>query len=146
MPAPLPRPIPAPAARQVLPLAVSLLVAPGSQPALTITLEPEALGRVEVRLARGEGGAAALRLVAERPETLALLARDRAELHQGLAASGLALPPENLSFALSGEAGGEAGGGDRRGPPARGGGRAATATAEAEGERPLLLSLIDLRV
>ncbi|MCX7371576.1 MAG: flagellar hook-length control protein FliK, partial [Alphaproteobacteria bacterium] len=93
---------PPPPTRQLLPVTVALLVSPGSQPAFSITLEPQELGRVEVRLARGADGETKLRITAERAETVALLARDQRDLQQGLALSGVPLANEAISIELAG--------------------------------------------
>jgi hypothetical protein len=86
-PPPPPRPAPsAPPARQVAPFAVSLALGPDSR--LDLTLEPVELGRVEIAIER-QGGEAVVTLRAERPETLALLQRDRAELERALHDAGL---------------------------------------------------------
>jgi Meckel syndrome type 1 protein len=99
-------PIPWPA-RQVVPFAVSLAL--GSDDSISLTLDPVELGRVEVAITRGAEAHVSLR--AERPETLALLQRDRAELERALAGTGLGSESRspNLSFGL-----GFGGGGDDR--------------------------------
>lgn len=90
-------PIPWPA-RQVVPFAVSLAL--GSDDILNLTLDPIELGRVEVAIARGTDAHVSLR--AERPETLALLQRDRAELERALAGTGFGTEGRapSLSFSL----------------------------------------------
>lgn len=100
-------PIPWPA-RQVVPFAVSLAL--GSDESISLTLDPVELGRVEVAITRGAEAHVSLR--AERPETLALLQRDRAELERALAGTGLGSESRspNLSFGLGFGGGGE----DRR--------------------------------
>ena len=102
-------PIPWPA-RQVVPFAVSLAL--GSDDSISLTLDPVELGRVEVAITRGAEAHVSLR--AERPETLALLQRDRAELERALAGTGLGSESRspNLSFGLGLGFGG--GGDDRR--------------------------------
>jgi Meckel syndrome type 1 protein len=112
--APAPEPLAAPArptapipwpARQVAPFAVSLAL--GSDDTISLTLEPVALGRVEVAIARGAEAHISLR--AERPETLALLQRDRAELERALAGTGFNADGRapSLSFGLGFGAGGD---------------------------------------
>ena len=90
-------PIPWPA-RQVVPFAVSLAL--GSDDSISLTLDPGELGRVEVAISRGAEAHVSLR--AERPETLALLQRDRAELERALAGTGFGAEGRapNLSFGL----------------------------------------------
>jgi Meckel syndrome type 1 protein len=90
-------PIPWPA-RQVVPFAVSLAL--GSDDSISLTLDPVELGRVEVAITRGAEAHVSLR--AERPETLALLQRDRAELERALAGTGFGAEGRapNMSFGL----------------------------------------------
>jgi len=90
-------PVPWPA-RQVVPFAVSLAL--GSDDRISLTLDPVELGRVEVAISRGAEAHVSLR--AERPETLALLQRDRAELERALAGTGFGAEGRmpNLSFGL----------------------------------------------
>lgn len=101
-------PPPPPPARQVAPVAIALAFAPGQ---FSIALDPPQLGRVEIAVQR-EGDGHQVRVLAERPETLALLERDRGELDRALAEAGVPLGEGALSFALAGDAGGS---GDARG-------------------------------
>lgn len=96
-------PVPWPA-RQVAPFAVALALGPDAS--ISLTLEPGELGRVEVAIER-TGAEAHVSLRAERPETLALLLRDRAELERALADAGLGRGDAggpSLSFGLGGDA------------------------------------------
>ena len=77
-----------------------------------MALEPEELGRVEVRVERGaEGEAATVRVVAERPETLALLQRDARQLDRALQGAGIALAEGAMRFSLASHEQGTAGDG-----------------------------------
>ncbi|PZP47966.1 MAG: hypothetical protein DI601_01745 [Azospirillum brasilense] len=112
------RPLPPPPAGQIAPVVVGLGLGTEAEGRVEVVLEPAELGRVEIRLER-DGGKASLHVQAERPETLALLQRDGAELNRALSQAGLA--PEgglSMSFSLSG---GDSGNGTRRdgpsGPP-----------------------------
>ena len=112
------RPLPLPPAGQIAPVVVGLGLGTEAEGRVEVVLEPAELGRVEIRLER-DGGKASLHVQAERPETLALLQRDGAELNRALSQAGLA--PEgglSMSFSLSG---GDSGNGTRRdsssGPP-----------------------------
>ncbi|AWV22287.1 Flagellar hook-length control protein FliK [Roseomonas mucosa] len=112
------RPLPPPPAGQIAPVVVGLGLGTGAEGRVEVVLEPAELGRVAIRLER-DSGKARLHVQAERPETLALLQRDGAELNRALSQAGLA--PEgglSMSFSLSG---GDSGGGTRRdgasGPP-----------------------------
>ncbi|TDG02593.1 flagellar hook-length control protein FliK, partial [Paracraurococcus ruber] len=99
--------------RQLAPIAIALALGPGRTPRLTVALEPEALGRVEIRIEREAGGeTSAVRVLAERPETLALLQRDARELDRALGQAGVAVAEGGLRFDLAGgdrPAGGEGG-------------------------------------
>ena len=96
-------PAPPPPVRQVTPIAIALAFVPGPQAGFTLALEPAELGRVEIRMRRdGEGHV--LHIVAERPETLGLLQRDRQELNASLAQAGLRLDGQGLTFGLESEA------------------------------------------
>ena len=136
-------PIPWPA-RQVVPFAVSLAL--GSDDSISLTLDPVELGRVEVAITRGAEAHVSLR--AERPETLALLQRDRAELERALAGTGLGSESRspNLSFGLGFGGSGD----DRRDrrPAARDGQAARPAMATpaplAHQAAPTARGLIDL--
>ena len=92
----LPTPMPA---RQLAPVVVSLALGRGDE-ALTIALDPVELGRVEVSIGQGKE-AGQLRIVAERPETLALLQRDQRELDRALNQAGLGDMARSLSFSLA---------------------------------------------
>ncbi|NKC33731.1 hypothetical protein HEQ75_22905 [Roseomonas sp. BU-1] len=85
-------------ARQLAPFAVALAL--GADSSLTLTLDPVELGRVEVAIER-QGAESAIRVTAERPETLALLQRDARELERALADAGLGQRGPSLSFGLS---------------------------------------------
>ncbi len=97
------RELPAPPARQLAPVVVSLALGRGDE-ALTIALDPVELGRVEVSIGQGKE-AGQVRIVAERPETLALLQRDQRELDRALNQSGLGDMARSLSFSLASDQG-----------------------------------------
>jgi Meckel syndrome type 1 protein len=140
-----PPPMPA---RQVAPFAVALALGPDA--AVSLTLEPVELGRVEVEIARS-GAEAQISLRAERPETLALLVRDRAELERALAGAGLGAEDgrgPSLSFGLGA---GNAGDGQRErqsAPRGQAGSRpvAAVTPAEATTRPAPARGLIDIAI
>jgi flagellar hook-length control protein FliK len=97
------RELPAPPARQLAPVVVSLALGRGDE-ALTIALDPGELGRVEVSIGQGKE-AGQVRIVAERPETLALLQRDQRDLDRALNQAGLGDMARSLSFSLASDQG-----------------------------------------
>ncbi|MCF4165234.1 flagellar hook-length control protein FliK [Zavarzinia compransoris] len=111
-----------------------------------ISLTPDDLGRVDVRLEFGEDGRVAAHVYADRPETLAMLQRDRGDLARALAGQGVNADASNLTFSLRGDeqgarnfAGGDGGAGQRDGGrrgQGRGRGAAAFAATEAAAARP----------
>ncbi|MFC7693000.1 flagellar hook-length control protein FliK [Paeniroseomonas aquatica] len=105
-PAPPPAPVPArtapppPPARQVAQVTIALALGSGQAPRLTVALEPESLGRVEIRIERGaDGEASSVRVLAERPETLALLQRDARDLDRALGQAGVSVAEGALQSA-----------------------------------------------
>lgn len=107
-----------PPARQLAPVLITLALSPQDGPArLTLSLEPEELGRIEVAVERVAEGRLAITVVAERAETLHLLQRDSALLDRALAQAGVGSEGRSLAFAF-GEPGGGAHGdrGRERGP------------------------------
>jgi hypothetical protein len=126
------RPAPATPAQQLMPVVVTLAAgAAGSSGAVTVTLAPVELGRVEISVRTEKDARARIHVVAERPETLLLLLRDQASLDRALAQAGVGgAEGRTLSFDLAA--------GDGRGQgeaPARdGGGRPASPRTTAEAE------------
>lgn len=94
---------PPPPTRQLAPVLVSMALGRGGD-ALTITLDPIELGRVEVSISQGKE-AGQVRIVAERPETLALLQRDQRELDRALSQAGLGDLGRSIAFSLSSDQG-----------------------------------------
>ncbi|MEN9500395.1 MAG: hypothetical protein RIS83_2215 [Pseudomonadota bacterium] len=90
-------------AHQVMPAVVSLALR-GDDNALTVALNPVELGKVEISIAQTKE-AAEVRIIAERPETLALLQRDARELDRALQQAGLGDMARSLSFSLASQEG-----------------------------------------
>ncbi|WP_213669193.1 flagellar hook-length control protein FliK [Roseococcus pinisoli] len=136
-----------PPIRQVASIAVALAFKSGSSNGFDLSLEPAELGRVMVRVER-DGDRHSIQVIAERPETLALLQRDRSELDRGLAEVGLRMEPGGISFSLDAE-GAEGQGGDgasRQGGASRGG-RTAVPTFEGQPAPPhAARGLLDLHI
>ncbi|WP_114392725.1 flagellar hook-length control protein FliK [Oleisolibacter albus] len=117
------------------------------QTTLTVRLDPESLGRVEVRLDVQDGRVTAL-ISADRQSTLDLLQRDQRLLERAVSQSGLQLQSDGLQFSL------RDGGGQWAGTPS--GGRAARVygvAVEADAAPDLLTpapvrsdSLVDIQI
>ncbi len=143
-------PAPPPPVRQLAPVLVSLALGGGNE-ALTITLDPGELGRVEVSIGQGKD-AGQVRIIAERPETLALLQRDQRELDRALNQAGLGDMARSLSFSLASDQGRQ----QHQHAAQDGANRFAALTSGREAERTLIppmpapprasTSLIDLAV
>lgn len=65
-----------------------------------IRITPPELGRIEVRLEIAESGKVSAHLVADKPETLDLLQKDRATLEKALAEAGLDADGSSLEFSM----------------------------------------------
>lgn len=139
-------PPPGAPARQVLPAVVAVAIGGGGR--ITVMLEPGELGRVEISIERSTDAPQVV-ILAERPETLALLQRDQRELDRALTQAGLQAEGRTLSFGLSG---GDAGSGQPQ--RQRDGARTARGVqgleaAASPGTVPaprLALSLLDLAI
>jgi hypothetical protein len=150
-PRPMPRMAPA---EQVAPVAIALSLGGGKDGRIALILDPAELGRVEVTVER-VGDAARVHVAAERPETLALLARDGAALDRALGGAGIGTEGgRSLGFSLlGGDAGGQPmgggpqDGGRRPGQGWRGPDRGADgARADINPERRALLGLLDIAI
>lgn len=134
----------APPARQIAPVVVAVAIGGGTA-RLAVTLEPGELGRVEISVERS-GDTAQVQILAERPETLAVLQRDQRELDRALSQAGIASEGRAVSLGLASDGGGgEQAWQDRRDarPDPR---RAADIPAPAAEPRRAVLSLLDLAV
>jgi flagellar hook-length control protein FliK len=72
-----------------------------------IRLDPPDLGRIEVRLKVDKQGQVSSHLIADRPETLALLRRDGDGLERALQDAGLKTTGDGLQFSLRDQSGGQ---------------------------------------
>lgn len=75
----------------------------GADRQFTIQLDPENLGRVKITIEFGDNNMVKAKLVAERPETVALLQKDAVALERSLHASGFDVKADSLTFNLGGE-------------------------------------------
>jgi flagellar hook-length control protein FliK len=150
-PRPMPRMAPA---EQVAPVAIALSLGGGKEGRIALILDPAELGRVEVTVER-VGDAARVHVAAERPETLALLARDGAALDRALGGAGIGTEGgRSLGFSLLGGdgggqpmGGGSQGGGQRSGQGWRGPEHGADGVrADITPGRRALLGLLDIAI
>lgn len=143
-----PPPAPPPPMRQVAQLAVALAFSPGTG-SFRLALEPVELGRVEITVRR-EGDAHRVLVMAERPETLALLQRDRLELDRALVQSGLVVEEGGIGFSLASGQGSGAGEWGGQGWERQGwngsGGRSAPAEPALPEPRRAPRGLLDLNI
>ena len=70
---------------------------------ISIQLQPQELGRVDVKIEIGQDGRVVAQIVAERGDTLDLLQRDARALERSLNQAGLTTDSESLTFGLRGE-------------------------------------------
>lgn len=140
---------PTPPTRQLAPVLVSMALGRGDD-TLTIALDPVELGRVEVSISQGKE-AGQVRIVAERPETLALLQRDQRELDRALSQAGLGDLGRSIAFSLASDQGRQ----QRQGGSQERGKHSSGLVLGPDGDRPLApmplpnrasTSLIDLAV
>jgi flagellar hook-length control protein FliK len=135
-----PRAAPVPLTPQALGLSIAKHAAAGEK-VFEISLTPDDLGRIDVRLEFADDGRLTAHVFADRPETLHLLERDRGELARALGGQGLPADGSSLNFALRDDrAGSNAGDGSGR----RGRNRAG-ATPDPESTAKLT-SAVDLEV
>ncbi|MFQ3623701.1 MAG: flagellar hook-length control protein FliK [Acetobacteraceae bacterium] len=90
-------------ARQIAPVLVALVQGgEGAPDRLTVLLEPEELGRIEIAVDRDSDRRVSIAVLAERAETLHLLQRDASLLDRALAQAGVGAEGRSLAFDLGG--------------------------------------------
>jgi hypothetical protein len=77
------------------------LVAMGGGRSVTLSLSPEELGNVEIRVSRDGAGAAAVAVTVQRPETLALLRSDAPGLQAAFDRAGLTVAERHVTLHLA---------------------------------------------
>jgi flagellar hook-length control protein FliK len=82
-----------------VPIEIGLKALEGSN-RFDIKLSPDELGRVDVKLDIDDSGSVRAHLTVERPEALALLTRDRAQLERAFEQAGLKPADDAISFSL----------------------------------------------
>ncbi len=76
-------------AAQVAPALAIVAKAPDGTQQMTVRLNPDQLGMVQIRLDRSPSGATHIQILADRPETLQALQRDQPALHKTLDEAGI---------------------------------------------------------
>lgn len=139
---PPPRAAPAAPAQQIAPVLITLAAGAAGMPdRLTLTLDPQELGRIEVEVSREGERRVAIAVLAERPETLHLLMRDAAILDRALAQAGVGTEGRSLAFDLGGGSDGRQQRGNGSATPA------ASPSPQPEPARPRdPLSLLDIAI
>jgi hypothetical protein len=139
---PVPRAAPTPPVQQIAPVLITLAAGAAGMPdRLTLTLDPQELGRIEVEVAREGERRVAIAVLAERPETLHLLMRDAAILDRALAQAGVGAEGRSLAFDLGGGSDGRQPRGNNSGTPV------ARTPPQPEPARPRdPLSLLDIAI
>ncbi|WP_426956254.1 flagellar hook-length control protein FliK [Muricoccus radiodurans] len=134
----------APPAQQVAPVAIALSLGGAGGGRLALQLDPVELGRVEIAVEKIRE-AATIHIAAERPETLALLARDSAALDRALGGAGVgAEGGRSMSFSLLSDGGGGAAQHGRQGGGGRRRASAEPIATQPVPERRALLGLLDM--
>ena len=88
----------APAAEQLAPVLVTIARTPAGTQHMTLQLQPEALGHLQITIDRTANAATQIRIEVERPETLAMLRHDSPQLQRALDQTSLQRDPINLTF------------------------------------------------
>jgi hypothetical protein len=88
-------------ARRILPVLLRANPIPEGGARLTIRLEPESLGQVDIRIDRVDDGSARVLILVERAETLTVLRQDQATLHNALDRAGLRVEAADFRLELA---------------------------------------------
>jgi hypothetical protein len=89
---------PQPPAERLAPVLVSIVNAPTGAQHMTLRLQPEALGQLQIQIDHVPDAPIQIRIEAERPQTLALLQRDTPQLQRALDQAGIQRDTMTLSF------------------------------------------------
>jgi flagellar hook-length control protein FliK len=90
-------------ASQMAPALLNLATSSTGTQRLTLRLEPEELGTVQVRIDRPADAPAHVDISVSRPETLTLMLRDQAQLQHTLDQAGVPAEGRTISFHLAGQ-------------------------------------------
>jgi flagellar hook-length control protein FliK len=90
-------------ASQLAPALLSLSTSTGGTQHLTLRLEPDELGTVQVRIDRPTEAPVHVDISVSRPETLTLMLRDQTQLQHALDQAGVPAEGRTMSFHLAGQ-------------------------------------------
>jgi uncharacterized membrane protein YgcG len=94
--------VPASPVSQLAPALLTLSTGSDGTQQMSLRLQPEELGVVEVRIDRAPDGSARVNVTADNPDTLQMLSGAQSDLHKALDAAGISAG-RTLTFALSAE-------------------------------------------
>ncbi|HQT75433.1 MAG TPA: flagellar hook-length control protein FliK [Rhodopila sp.] len=86
---------------QVAMAVVSVATSAANNPQVTLHLHPADLGLVQIRIERSGPGLARIEVIAEKPDTLAMLQSSQAQLHQSLDLAGMPAAGRTLTFHIA---------------------------------------------
>ncbi len=89
---------PAAMVEQVAPAIFTLAKTADGNQQMTVRLQPEELGMVQVRIARAASGATQIEVTAEKPDTLLAMQRDQPQLHHTLDEAGIPAAGRTITF------------------------------------------------
>ncbi len=91
---------PAPAApgEQLAPALLTLGKTPDGNQQMTVRLQPDQLGMVQIRIERAPSGSTQVTITAEQPDTLQALQHDQPRLHQMLSEAGIPAAGRSITF------------------------------------------------
>jgi hypothetical protein len=83
-------------AEQLAPVLISIARDPSGERHMTLQIQPEALGHLQIQIDHTPGSSLRVQIIVERPETLALLQRDTPQLLRALDQAGV--PRDGMTF------------------------------------------------
>lgn len=91
------------AAGQIGPALLTLGTAADGTQQMTLRLQPEEMGTVQVRIDRAPDGTSQVNITADNPSTLRLLTSEQSDLHKALDAAGISAAGRTVTFGLTPE-------------------------------------------
>jgi flagellar hook-length control protein FliK len=91
------------AAGQIGPALLTLGTASDGTQQMTLRLQPEEMGTVQVRIDRAPDGTSQVNITADNPATLQLITSEQSDLHKALDAAGISATGRTVTFGLTSE-------------------------------------------